>query len=79
MSYSAFTPFEFGAFVGYGLLLGDFGPHAWPWADEEQAWMLLRHNGVIPLLFHYLRHEAHPALWYFLLPHLLRNHACAPR
>ncbi len=38
-----------------------------PWADESQAWLLVRDLSLSDLLFHYLRYEGHPSLWYLIL------------
>lgn len=60
----------FGAvlFLGaYAVLLVIGVIHHEPWADEAQAWQMAR---VIPLghlVFHQLRYENHPALWYLVL------------
>lgn len=36
------------------------------WRDEMQAWLLARDTSLVGL-FHALRYEAHPSLWYLLL------------
>jgi len=49
-----------------------------PWSDEAQAWLLARDLSIPQLLFHYLRYESHPALWYLILwvpSHLHLNYA----
>lgn len=38
-----------------------------PWHDELQAWLTARDTNPWSLLFHYLRYEGHPGLWYLLL------------
>lgn len=38
-----------------------------PWHDEVQAWLMARDSNPWSLLFHYLRYEGHPGLWYLLL------------
>lgn len=38
-----------------------------PWFDEAQAWLLARDASLGELLFHRLRYEGHPPLWYLLL------------
>ena len=48
-------------------MLAIFGPLHEPWSDEAQAWMLAASPTLRDLLFHFLRHEGHPALWYLLL------------
>jgi hypothetical protein len=37
------------------------------WRDEIQAWLIVRDSHGLAELFHNLRYEGHPALWYFLL------------
>jgi hypothetical protein len=38
-----------------------------PWEDEGRSWLIARSNGLFTMLFHVLRYEGHPALWYLLL------------
>jgi hypothetical protein len=38
-----------------------------PWGDELQAWLIARHSGSLAELFHNMRYEGHPPLWYLLL------------
>lgn len=42
------------------------------WRDEMQAWLIVRDSADLPALFHNLRYEGHPALWYLLLMPLTR-------
>lgn len=35
--------------------------------DEMRAWLIARDSNSLAALFHYLRYEAHPALWYLIL------------
>src|SRR5450755_2141657 len=42
------------------------------WRDEMQAWLIVRDSADLPALFHNLRYEGHPALWYLLLTPLTR-------
>jgi hypothetical protein len=37
------------------------------WRDELQAWMIARDSHDLPQLFHNLRYDGHPPLWYLLL------------
>ena len=37
------------------------------WIDEAQAWLIARDSHSLPALFHALRYEGHPALWYLIL------------
>lgn len=60
-------PADLIVFLAYAAMLAIFGPLHEPWADEAQAWMLSAEPSLRELLFHYLRHEGHPALWYLLL------------
>src|SRR3984957_18657014 len=57
----------------YAGLLAWAIPHHEPWADEAQAWQIVR---TLPLaqIFHVLSYEAHPALWYICLWVLSRLH-----
>lgn len=57
------------AFFALGLLL--LLNHAM-WQDECQAWLIARDSGSLAQLFHHLRYEGHPALWYLALYGLSR-------
>ncbi len=37
------------------------------WRDEAQAWLIARFSHSLPELFHNLRYDGHPSLWYLLL------------
>jgi len=37
------------------------------WNDEMQAWLIARDNHSLASLFHSLRYEGHPSLWYLVL------------
>jgi hypothetical protein len=66
-------------FSAYVALLAIFVPLHEPWADEAQAWLLSRDLSLWSLVFHALRHEGHPALWYLLLwvpTHLHLSYSC---
>jgi hypothetical protein len=46
------------------------------WRDELQAWMIARDASSFPNLFHNLRYEGHPVLWYlglFLISRVTRD------
>jgi hypothetical protein len=45
-----------------------------PWSDEAQAWQLARSLSLPSLFQTYIRYEATPGLWYFLLWILNRAH-----
>ena len=60
-------PSDLFIFLLYVVVLCIFIPFHEPWADEAQAWALSRDLSIPSLLFHFLRHEGHPALWYLLL------------
>lgn len=49
-------------FLGLIIIL-----HHEMWQDEWQAWMIARDSASLPALFHNLRYEGHPGLWYVLL------------
>jgi hypothetical protein len=51
----------------YAALLALILPHYQPWEDEGRAWTIVRSFGLFDVLFHVLRYEGHPALWYLLL------------
>jgi hypothetical protein len=58
----------------YTALVAFAIPYHEPWADEAQAWQLAR-SLSLPDLFHtYIRFEASPGLWYFLLWVLVHLH-----
>jgi hypothetical protein len=61
------TPADLGLFVAYVVMLCVFVPFHEPWVDEAQAWLMSRDLGFFTLVFHAIRHEGHPALWYVLL------------
>lgn len=60
-------PGELCVLLAYACLVFACVPFHEPWADEAQAWLLARDLSVPSLLFHFLRREGHPALWYLLL------------
>ena len=53
--------------AGYVAVLCLAIPHYLPWEDEGRAWTLVRSLGLFDLIFHYLRYEGHPAIWYVIL------------
>ena len=61
------APADLGVFVAYVVMLCVFVPFHEPWADEAQAWLMSRDLGLFTLVFHAIRHEGHPALWYVVL------------
>jgi hypothetical protein len=48
--------------------------HHEPWADDAQAWQLARSLSLRELFQTYIRYEASPGLWHFLLWILIRVH-----
>lgn len=52
------------AFFGLGLLLILNHPL---WQDEWQAWLIARGSGSLTELFHNIRYDGHPGLWYLFL------------
>ena len=38
-----------------------------PWEDEGRAWTVVRYFGLYDMVFHALRYEGHPPLWYLIL------------
>ena len=51
----------------YAILLLTVAFHHEPWADEAQAWLMVRDLSLPDLLFHHLRFEGHPSVWYLAL------------
>jgi hypothetical protein len=49
-------------------------PYHEPWADEAQAWQLARSLSLPALFKTYIRYEASPGLWHFLLWVLIHAH-----
>lgn len=60
-------PAELCVFTLYACLVCTAIPFHEPWVDEAQAWLLARDLNLQSLLFHFLRREGHPPLWYLLL------------
>ena len=60
--------------AGYIAVLCLVLPHYLPWEDEGRAWTAVRYFGFFKLIFHVLRYEGHPALWYVLLYPLANLH-----
>ncbi len=77
---------EWGVLAAYTCMVCVAIPFHEPWVDEAQAWLLARDLSLPSLLFHFLRREGHPALWYLLLwgpahlhaPYALLNWLCVP-
>src|SRR5262245_52207321 len=59
--FAAAVTCVFAVACGLGMLRHEI------WRDEFQAWLLAAESGSLPELFHNLRHDGHPALWYLLL------------
>jgi hypothetical protein len=51
----------------YAALLALVIPHYQAWEDEGRAWTIVRSFGLFDAIFHMLRYEGHPALWYVVL------------
>ena len=51
----------------YALVLSFALVHHEMWRDEIQAWLLARDSADVFELFHNLKYEGHPGLWYLLL------------
>jgi hypothetical protein len=58
---------DFSVLLVYVAMLAFAIPHYQPWEDEGRAWMLARVGNLFDLVFHFLRYEGHPAVWYVLL------------
>jgi hypothetical protein len=48
--------------------------HYLPWEDEGRAWIDARFFGLFNLVFHVLRYEGHPPIWYLILWPLAHAH-----
>jgi hypothetical protein len=53
--------------IAYCAMLALVVPWHEPWSDEAQAWLLARDLSLPQLVFHQLRYESHPPLWYLIL------------
>ena len=60
--------------TGYIAVLCLAIPHYLPWEDEGRAWIGARTLGLFDLIFHFLRYEGHPAVWYLVLWPLAHLH-----
>lgn len=49
-------------------------PHYLPWEDEGRAWTAARSFRIYDLVFHVLRYEGHPPVWYLILFPLIKLH-----
>lgn len=59
--------FEWSLLGLYALLLAIVTARHQLWSDEMDVWLIARDNPSLVDLFHSLRYEGHPALWYLLL------------
>jgi len=55
------------ALLCYCAILGCLLSRHVSWRDEVQAYQIAAYNDSISSLFHTLRYEGHPGLWYLLL------------
>jgi hypothetical protein len=65
---------EWAAIAVYASLVAFAIPFHEPWTDEAQAWQLARSLSLRALFQTYIRYEATPGLWHFLLWMLNRAH-----
>lgn len=65
---------EWTAISSYAAIVAVAIAHHEPWADEAQAWQLARSLSLGDLFRHYVRYEASPGLWHFMLWILVRMH-----
>lgn len=65
---------EWAALSAYAVLVAWVIPFHEPIADEAQAWQLARSLSLPSLFQTYIRYEASPGLWHFLLWILIRAH-----
>ena len=54
-------------FVLFAVLTFIVGLHHEPWADEAQAWLIARDCTIPEMIFHVLKYEGHPILWFAIL------------
>ncbi len=65
---------EWTALSLYAALVAFAIPYHEPWADEAQAWQLARSLSLSELFHTYIRFEASPGLWHFILWILVHLH-----
>jgi hypothetical protein len=65
---------EWTAFSLFAALVALAIPYHEPWADEAQGWQLARSLSLTSLFRTYIRYEASPGLWHFILWILIRLH-----
>lgn len=65
---------EWSALCLFSALVAFAIPHHEPFADEAQAWQLARSLSLASLFKTYIRYEASPGLWHFLLWMMARIH-----
>jgi hypothetical protein len=65
---------EWTTIVSFATVVAYAIPYHEPWTDEAQAWQLARSLSLPALFQTYIRYEATPGLWHFLLWTLIRAH-----
>ena len=65
---------EWTAVTSFAAVVAFAIPFHESWVDEAQAWQLARNLSLQELFQTYIRHEATPGLWHFLLWILNRAH-----
>jgi hypothetical protein len=65
---------EWSTIALYAAVLAYAIPFHEPWGDEAQAWQLARNLSLDQLFRTFIRYEASPGLWHFLLWLLIRCH-----
>jgi len=65
---------EWTTLAAYAALVAFAIPFHEPWADEAQAWQLARTLSLADLFKTFIRYEASPGLWHFLLWILIKAH-----
>jgi len=68
------SAWEWSALAGYCLLVGYATRHHQPWADEAQAWLIVRDCSLREVFMHRLHYEGTPGLWSLVLWLLMRLH-----
>ena len=65
---------DIAVFTAYIAMLCLAVPRYLPWEDEGRAWTAVRFFGLYDLIFHVLRYEGHPPVWYLILFPLAKLH-----
>jgi hypothetical protein len=72
--YFGLTGPDLAVLAAYFAVLCIAVPRYLPWEDEGRAWVDARYFGLFNLVFHVLRYEGHPPIWYLILWPLAHLH-----